>query len=79
MNVNECFICPVCRNDNVVITSATAFMSDIRADTMRCTVCKAEWRLYFKVGEARVEVFNHAPQEASSYESDSIEEPTTEC
>lgn len=69
MTINECFICPVCGKNNVVLQSATALMSDIRVDTMSCTSCEAMWRVYSKVSELQTEIINY-PQQAADDTAD---------
>lgn len=83
MKTNENYICPTCGSLGN-ITTIVPLMSDVRFDEVQCPNCGTSWRVYYKVGEPRVEILPPANQPVGKVEvipnDDEIvvEEPTPE-
>ena len=65
MNITGVYACPTCKEAGEIV-NVVALLSDTRFDIVKCNHCGCSWRVYYKVGECRVEVLNNgAPPEVA--------------
>lgn len=69
MTINEGFVCPICKQPNPMFLGATPLMSDLRMDTLKCSSCETEWRVYSKVSEMQIEILRSPDKQPDSTEA----------
>lgn len=56
MTFLEMQACPNCRNENVTVNKIVTLLDAVRYDGCVCNDCGAEWKFYYKISDAKIEL-----------------------
>lgn len=48
--------CPICKNPNISVKKIVTLLEGVRYDEVECPACSAQWKFYYKIADAQIEV-----------------------
>lgn len=56
MSFNELQNCPSCKSENTTVSKIVTLLEGVRYDVVSCDDCGTQWKFYYKIADAQVEV-----------------------